>query len=117
MAADSTLLPGPAPARGEGNMPKARLLLAVSLLLVGVVAVGWGFWSHSRTKAPKGMVYTSAGYGGYTPVEAPRPPSTDPMAPINGAYQSGNYVEAERLGQELIARTQAATDPEQRRLA
>ncbi len=84
--------------------------LAVGAMLSGV----WLWRGHTAKTSVR--AYSTHGFGGYVGHVKPLPPSTDPVVPIEAAYNAGHFSEAERLAAGVMAR-EHTTDPARRREA
>jgi hypothetical protein len=65
--------------------------LAVGALLGGV----WLWRGHAA--GAMGRTYSAAGFGGFVGRVKPLPASTDPVLPVEAAYNAGHFGEAEHL--------------------
>ena len=78
---------------------KKTYKLSASVLAL-LVLIGGGLWWNSTHVRPK-LVYTSQGFGGFTPASKPKE-SHDPLKVVKETYNSGKYKDAETLAQRFI---------------
>jgi len=87
------------------------LLLCASALVVAVIAGGFNSRRHPTPPHPA-QVYTNQGFGGFVPAPTASTKLVMPVAQMQAAYDAGRYAEAETLGQGIVQKSRAATDPE-----
>ncbi len=89
------------------------LLLSLNLVLAGSGAWMW----HSSRRAPhKGLVYSSAGFGGWVGEQHVPAPPPDPLLTAKTDYLAGNYAQAEREAEQVIHANETSQDDASQRL-
>ena len=86
-------------------------MAAVLLVLVAGAACWWAARTR-RATAPRGMVYSPKGYGGYVPAkQAPAQRDTEGngrwgpgLKPALEAYDAGKWTDAEAAASQVVAR-------------
>lgn len=84
----------------------------VALLGLTVSAVCGGVWMwRGHTAQAAGRPYSNQGFGGFVGATKPQAPSSDPVLPIEAAYNAGHFSEAERLASGVMAARAQTADP------
>ena len=84
---------------------RTRAIVVGPAVLVLIGRVYRYIFSHRPMK----LVYTSQGFGGFTPATKPKE-SHDPLNAVNEAYNSGQYKDAETLAQRFIDSNSSTRD-------